>query len=223
VRYRVFSYREAKLPGSGHHLGVHEETTRFRQELSQHFPLEHFQSAINISNLSPEQDLGKSVVTPREEPTTPGIFSIDPVARDDGVLVCEVCQTGEFTEIELAIGIGEGHKSELCSLKAGPEGSPITSVDPVPNELRMRCNRKHLLDNVRRVVAASIIYHQYFERIELLSESSFGFLHGLCDDRCLVVGWDHETDLVASVGRIHARPPFGSILGSGPYRGPKLP
>jgi hypothetical protein len=203
---RVLEHIEPELPGPRHHFRVDEEARGLGQDLRQRLPAEHLERAIDVSQSSSQQHSRQEVIAPREEATLPRILAIHPVTGHDGVGVREARQRNEFGEVELAIGVREGHEIEPSAFEARAQSGAITTVGGMADEPRMGTNREQTGDELRCAVGAAIVDDEHLEVVEPPGQRKLGFANRLDDDRFLIERRHHETDLIASQRFIHDRP-----------------
>jgi len=163
VRHGEFDHREAELPRSRHHLRVHEEPATLRQQLCEHLATEHLQRTIHVANAGAQQRASHPVVAPREEAPLCGVFAIEPVTRDDGVVIRERDERAQFCQVELAIGIGERNERESRRLEARAQRRAVTLVEAVANESCVWSAVADSLVHPSGVVEAAVVDHEDLE------------------------------------------------------------
>src|SRR5205085_853732 len=70
----------------------------------------------------------QAIITPGEKPPPRAFVPVEAIAADHIVLPCQRQHGTQFAEVELAVGVGEGHQIQAPGLKAASQGCAITTI-----------------------------------------------------------------------------------------------
>ena len=122
----------ALLSGLREHLRIHEKAVGGDFKPLQCFPTKHLERTIDIADLRSDERSHEYVVHPRIKATQRRILTVDAVATDDVVLLCEEYEAVDLTEVKLHVCVCENNQVAPGSGETRPKRRAVTLILFVP-------------------------------------------------------------------------------------------